>query len=261
MSVKILPYKRGSVSAKALAEAVGGVRLKHNSNYTQREDDFIVNWGCSDVEVINRIVNQDYESLNFGSHNGELSVVVAGNKLKAFNAWKGTEVGVSLPKFTTSKAEAQGWVDRGRVVVCRHLLRASGSRGIEVIEKEGTVPDAPLYVRYIKKQEEYRVHVFCGEAIDVQRKMRKADVPDDQVNWQIRNHCNGFIFGREGVDLPEVATQLAINAVHSLGLDFGAVDLIYNAQKGKYYLLEVNCAPGLEGSTLEYYSEAIGKLV
>jgi len=42
-------------------------------------------------------------------------------------------------------------------------------------------------------------------------------------------------------------------AVNCLGLDFGAVDIIYNQKKDVSFVLEVNTAPGLEGSTLNEY--------
>lgn len=117
--------------------------------------------------------------------------------------------------------------------------------------------NAPLYVKYIKKTQEYRIHVFNGSVIDVQRKMRRTDTPDAEVNWQVRNHCNGFIFGREGVELPDVALNMSKDSVSALGLDFGAVDLIYNAHEDKYYVLEVNTACGLTGTTLEVYTNAL----
>ncbi len=260
MKVRILPYKKGSKSARALALATGGLRIKLGGGFVQRRGHLVINWGCSDKERINHTVTLEYPTLNCGTLGEELAVVVAGNKLKAFEALQGVE-GMRIPRFTPSRECAQNWCDAGSVIVERHLLRGSGGDGIKIIEKKGTVTNAPLYVQYIKKQDEYRVHVFCGEAIDVQRKMRRADAPNDQVNWRIRNHCNGFIFGREGVELPQHAIDLAVKAVSALGLDFGAVDLIYNTKSSKYYVLEVNCAPGLEGTTLEKYSEAIKKLL
>ena len=91
--------------------------------------------------------------------------------------------------------------------------------------------------------------------MDIQRKARKRDVPDDAVNWQVRNLDGGFIFAREGVVASPVASEEAVKAVESLSLDFGAVDLIYNAREDKYYVLECNSAPGLSGSTLDGYAE------
>jgi D-alanine-D-alanine ligase-like ATP-grasp enzyme len=50
-------------------------------------------------------------------------------------------------------------------------------------------------------------------------------------------------------------TEHSISAVNTLGLDFGAVDLIV-AKDGRVYVLEVNTAPGIEGITLEKYVKA-----
>ena len=58
--------------------------------------------------------------------------------------------------------------------------------------------------------------------------------------------------------------RAARRAVRSLGLDFGAVDVLVDAD-GKVYVLEVNTAPGIVGiietSTFARYVEAITRLV
>ena len=46
-----------------------------------------------------------------------------------------------------------------------------------------------------------------------------------------------------------------------LGLDFGAVDVIWNEHESKAYVLEINTAPGLEGSTVEDYKEFFNRAV
>jgi len=257
MQARILTYNAASASAKALSEAVGGLRVKHKGTFKHAREHLVMNWGSSDASYISNYSDALLPSLNcgFASENTP-NTAVAGNKLEAFNVWKHT-MPKDIPEFTTSRATAEGWARKGSVV-CRLLLRGSGGRGIVVTPKGGSLPpNCPLFVKYIKKQEEYRVHVFCGEIIDIQRKMRKADVPDEKVNWQVRNHSNGFIFGREGVSLPDNALDIAKRAVATLHLDFGAVDLIFNAKADKYTLLEVNTAPGLEGTTLDKYREAI----
>ena len=49
--------------------------------------------------------------------------------------------------------------------------------------------------------------------------------------------------------------QAAIKAVEALGLDFGAVDVGWNAQGPVVY--EVNRAPGLDNATTERYGQRI----
>ena len=53
----------------------------------------------------------------------------------------------------------------------------------------------------------------------------------------------------------------ATKAVAALGLDFGAVDVIYNEKYGRAYVLEVNTAPGLgEGIAIMYARVFMEKL-
>ncbi len=235
--------------SKALAEKLGIRRIKHKgSTFKGAPHKVVLNWGSSNLpeEVMKcRIIN-----------NPE-AIATASHKTKAFQAMLEGEV--SIPDFTADKEEAKGWLKDGNKVVARQKLQGSGGDGIVLIEKEEDFVDAPLYVRYIPKKDEYRVHVFAGDVLDVQQKKRKKDVADDEVNWQIRNHGNGFIFAREGVAPPQDVIDEAVNAVQALGLDFGAVDIVYNEKQSKAYVLEVNTAPGLEGTTLDNYAERIAK--
>ncbi len=256
----ILPYKRGSKSAKALAEALGCKRLKlEGSKFIHRPTRCVVNWGLNNPALITQLVNPDGLALNCQINFGELLVNKATNKLKFFNLMNQYLPG-SIPEYTTDKVIAQQWASEGHTVVCRKLLNASSGRGITLAEGVlEDVVDAPLYTQYKKKKDEYRVHVFCGGVIDIQRKMRKADVPDEDVDWGIRNLEGGFIFGRNDIKPPEGIEELAISCINRIGLDFGAVDVIYNERDNKCYLLEVNSAPGIQNTTLDKYVEAITK--
>ena len=58
-----------------------------------------------------------------------------------------------------------------------------------------------------------------------------------------------------GVYASDHVRAQSVAAVRSLGLDFGAVDVV--ERQNKAYVLEVNTAPGLVGTTLEKYVDAI----
>ena len=247
--MKLYPYKVGSESAKALSQALGIKRIKHEGKKLQVKGG-IINWGASQFK---RDIAHD------GVFNEPDRVAIAGNKLQTFKTLDGY---VPIPKWTESLDEANKWLAEGVVVVARTTVTGHSGEGIVIAEKAGdALPKAPLYTQYIPKKDEYRIHVVDGKCIFVQRKARKKEVPDEQVNWKIRNHGNGFIFAHEGVDAPDVAKRSAIMAVDLLGLDFGAVDIIYNHKQDKWFVLEVNTAPGLEGTTLERYVEAFKKLL
>jgi len=241
--VKLYSYNKYSVGAKLLAQALGIKRIKHKgSRYNPKFNDVIINWGSSELPKVlykaNNIINAPWAIKN------------ASNKYVAFEVL--SAAGVPVPPYTTDKE----LVDFK--VVVRHKLNGKGGDGIEII-KDGDLPDAPLYVKYIPKKDEYRVHILDGKVIDVQKKKRKLDVPNDEVNWEIRNLAGGFIFARDGVELTPELEKIAVDAVDALDLVFGAVDIIYNEYSNKYYVLEVNTAPGLMGSTLDKYVEAFNK--
>lgn len=239
----IYPYRKGSKSVKALREAGFKTIKLENSRFKGRENKVVINYGSSRLPE---------EVLKCRVLNSPEAVSKAANKLLAFKAM--AEYGVKVPRFTESSREAS---EIGGVFVARTKLTGHSGEGIEIYNSnEEEAPQAPLYVQYVKKKQEYRIHVFMGEVIDVQRKARKLDVPDEEVNWQVRNLEGGFIYAREGVELDEEPRLQALAAVEALGLHFGAVDVIWNEREDEYYVLEVNTAPGLTGTTLDKYVEA-----
>lgn len=247
MKTYIYSHNPHSEGAKALSGALGVKRIKHgNSKFRGRADKTVINWGSSslpDQVAACNILNKPENIRN------------ASNKLKSFELFQ--EAGVSIPPFFKTKEAAREYLEanNGSSMVCRTILNGHSGAGIVISDSADALVDAHLYTAYVKKTQEYRYHVFMGKVVDIQRKARKADVPDDQVNWKVRNLDGGFIFAREGVVESEQASGNAIMAVEALGLDFGAVDLIYNQREDKYYVLECNTAPGLSGSTLEGYAK------
>ncbi len=250
MAVILFPYKAGSASCKSLAETLGIKRVKaEGSRWKGRGGDILINWGSTKADVVERA--GEAKILN---HPNVIRVSV--DKLKSFNALKAGEV--KIPKFTTDKAEALEILRAGNKVVCRTVLNGHSGQGIVIAEAEDQLVDAPLYVQYIPKKTEYRVHVMNGECFFIQRKARKLDVPDAEVNWKVRNLEGGFIYANQDVEAPDEVKVQAKKAITALGMDFGAVDIIVTNREA-VYVLEINSACGLAGTTLEKYSEAFRK--
>ena len=240
--MKIFAYKQTSESAKALSNNLGVKRIAHEGKPITIKDT-LINWGASQLpDRINAaiIINKPEK------------VSLAANKLKAFIAMMDT---VQTPAFTASEAIAKEWLQEGKTVVARTKLNGHSGEGIELIDHEGAFVYAPLYTQYVNKTQEYRIHVHNGKVFFVQRKARDMDVPNEDVNWKIRNHANGFIYANKDVVVSDVAKDQAIAACAALGLDFGAVDIILSARGDDWFVLEVNTAPGLTGTTLEKYTE------
>lgn len=244
----VYPYKPGSRSARELADALGVKRLKHEgSRYKPHRRKVIINWGSTEMRP-------DL----FGSQVLNLPGVVktACNKLSAILAMDPV---VRVPPYTTDPQRALQWLSEGDSVICRTKLNAHSGDGIVLATCEDELVDAPLYTKYVKKKEEYRVHIVFGEVIMTQRKARRLDTPDEEVDWQIRNYQNGFIFEHRDIEVPLDVIQQASAAVGALQLQFGAVDVIWNEHAGEATVLEVNCAPGLQGETLNSYTKAFNK--
>jgi glutathione synthase/RimK-type ligase-like ATP-grasp enzyme len=240
--LKLYPYKQGSASAKALAQALGIKRIrKEGKDITP---DCWINWGSS---VRPARINVGSNVINFPANVGWAS-----NKLQAFEMMHAHRV--NIPVFIFSHQLAKDVIDAGRTLVARTILNGHSGAGIHILDKNTEFVEAPLYTEYIKKKDEYRVHVHNGHVFFIQRKARKLDVLDDEVNWKVRNHANGFIYANQNVELPIEAKENACLAVRALGLDFGAVDIIHGMD-GEFYVLEVNTAPGLTGTTLDKYVE------
>lgn len=246
----IYPYKANSGSVKRLKEALGIKQLLRKGKPIQV--DILINWGCAGI---GREIGCDILL------NPTAAVAKAHNKLKTFKALDGH---VGIPEWTEDVVEAMKWHDGGSTVVARMTLTGNSGAGIIVIDGDAIwndeASDAPLFTKYARQEQEYRVHVFQGAPIFLQRKARKKAVPDDQVNWKIRNHANGFIFAHKDVFVPDEVQHAAVDACEVLGLDFGAVDVALG-KDGKVYVFEVNTAPGIEGTCLEAYVQAFKGIV
>ena len=270
MTLRIEPYKKGSKGAKALARRTGILRATAKQVQKHGTFDTVLNWGNSERRF------NDAEYINDPE-----AVAVASDKLRSARRFGASYI--AQPEYTTDRTIAERWARGGEMVCTRRYLRACGGRGLSITRgtkqsdgdfegiearvrddgrptgtgRPGVLDDAPLYTKYVKKADEYRIHVFDGKVIDIQQKRKRQEVPNDEVNYQIRNACNGWVFCRDDVTCPAQCLALARRAVSALGLDFGAVDIGYNRNADTSVVYEVNTAPGLEGTTLDKYHEAI----
>jgi hypothetical protein len=253
-NLKLYPYKIGSESATKLAELLDIMRVRPDGTYVPKREHRVVNWGNGKLPNWSSVATQR----NVTILNKPAAVNIASNKLSALQALK--TANIRIPEFTTNYRDAQRWLDLGDVVVERHELRGNSGDGIRIVtynddEMEQDLETAPLYTKFINKTAEFRVHVFRGEVIDyIEKKRMSADRRPFNYNKYVSSITCGWVFTHTNVrDIPEVR-QLAIKAVASLGLDFGAVDIVY--ADGIPYVLEVNTAPGLSGVTLVKYANA-----
>ncbi|RUP39362.1 MAG: hypothetical protein EKK63_10210 [Acinetobacter sp.] len=246
----VYSHNQGSEGAKNLAEALKAVRIRHeNSTFKGNASKTVINWGAHELpaEVAKcRILNKPE------------AVVIAANKLTFFNEMSRGDNCPRLVPFTTSVEQVNTWLRGGNTVVARTILNGSSGNGILFIEpNDMTILTAPLYTMYVKKKHEYRIHFFNGELIDFQRKALRPEFKDgNEINWRVRNVENGFIYVRNDITIPTDVFNQAQLCARKSSLDFGAIDLIYNEQSKQGYVLEINTAPGLSGTTVTNYANA-----
>ena len=237
-----------SKSARALSKALGGKRLlQSGSRYKQRDDHIIVNWGSS----------QQHPRVNTYDYNQHMFVHRASCKLRTFRQLFADNV--PTVSWTTDKATVKGWMRDGASVYCRHTTVGKSGQGIQIIAPERVshntimypdIPDAPLYTRGLTSWSESRIHMdYTGIVIDWQRKEKRDRSEEDT---EVRNHASNYVFYRKVREPAQSAFEVALEAIESLGLHFGAVDVATLAD-GSSVVLEVNTAPGLTGTTLDNY--------
>lgn len=240
MTIRIIPYARNSMSARDIANKLTeklGYKVWRGEPKMRATN---INWGSERTLPGARWINAP-----------ELKAL-ATNKINTFRLLE--QNGVSHVPYTTSEAVARAWQVEGATVLARTPAGQGGS-GIRVVRPDENLPYMPLYTKYLKKKKEFRVHVMNGSVIDVQEKRRRNGAgPGDGI---IRSHDNGWVFCHQNIVEPTTLRQEAIAAMAATGLDFGAVDLIWNETRNQVYVLEINTAPGMSPSTCETYANAI----
>lgn len=267
---RLYPYKVGSASVKKLKVALNALIIKtEGSKYRPKEDHLIINWGNSHRPDWATGAGDSLETTPI--FNDPEAVAVASNKLLTLQRL--FEEGVPVVEFTADKNVAEFWPK----AFVRNKLTGHSGEGIEVATIGNIavppvrvrllrLPEASLYTRGIENHGEYRVHVFDGEVILYQKKSRRVDEDGNVVTAggaeaDVRNLASNWVYRTGNLKRLERIENLAIDAVAALGLDFGAVDIIKDAD-GNVFVLEVNTAPGLGNTeTLEAYTNAFNSLV
>ncbi len=244
MKLRIVPYARSSMSAKALAASLGEALGYYVWRGQPLTGNYLnLNWGS----------NRSLTGANW--INCPAAKSRATDKTTAFRCMD--THGVRHVPFTTSQQEAAAWLLEGNTVLAR-TPGGQGGSGIHVVHPNQPLPFMPLYTKLIEKQKEFRVHVVNGSVIDVQEKRRRNGAPP--TDGIVRSHDNDWVFCHQNIIEPADLRSTGVSAVAALGLDFGAVDLLWNQLAG-CLVLEVNTAPGQSPSTTRKYTEALVKYV
>lgn len=161
-------------------------------------------------------------------------------------------------EYTADPNKVIEWLNDGFTAFGRKYLNASCGKGIVVIEPndDKQITICPVYTKYKKKKREFRVHVFKDQVVSVVEK-RKRKGFEGERDTKIRNLANGYVFCQEVTNEPEGLRTLALQAAKVSPSDFRGVDIGYNQKKDELFVIEVNSAPGIEGSNVEKYLDTM----
>lgn len=118
------------------------------------------------------------------------------------------------------------------------------------------------WTKYINLSSEFRVHIFDGEVLRIFKKVRESGIEESKFN--IRNADRGWHFSPiEKIDslmgLRELAKIFWNKTQEFFHLEHGffALDVGWNKEAKRYFILEGNTAPGIvhNPNTLRLYAE------
>lgn len=257
MNKIIVPYKMSSKSAADLARSIGAVRVRDCSKLIRKHDRTVLNWGLSDHDSffgVGKIINRPN-----AVHN-------ACNKIQTYDLLSYYDV--PTVEYTMDIGLAREWIKEGPLLARTKLSSHSGS-GVTYLSTDHPVNEVidsevvKFWTKYIGKSREFRVH--CAKINGVispffiQEKKKRSGMEADK---RVRSYDNGWVFCHLDLEpIPSGVEQSCCRAVSALGLDFGAVDVIYSKRRDAHFVLEVNTAPGLDGTTLTKYSEVVNQMM
>lgn len=178
------------------------------------------------------------------------------NKLVQYKWFQDNEI--PALEFTVDRHLAMQWVTEGHTVFGRKYLNASCGKGITIFDKDNVLDMGgyPVFTKYKKKKREFRVHVFKDQVVAVVEKRKRKEFEGER-DTKVRNLANGYVFCQTVENEPEGLRALALQAAQVSPSDFRGVDIGYNQLKDELFVIEVNSAPGIEGTNVNKYLEAI----
>lgn len=242
-----------SPTARILAKEIG-IGFGSNPKRCRRK---VIRWGYSGE--LEKIQN----SIDFPKPE---AIKNCANKLKTLQLLK--EAKVTVPVFYTSPDQLKGKALKFPLY-CRKKYHTQGTDIIFINNMEealGSFRDGRYLVEGIACRKEYRVHIFLGKVISVSKKYFGEELWTElgkpKTKDSIRNNSNGWRYYdiKDMENVPKDVIDEAKKSVKTLGLMWGAVDIIRTPDK-KSYVLEVNSAPGLREGRASIYAKEFLNLI
>ena len=233
------------------------IELLRNPHMEPREDFLVIRWGTPRSPELDKkakgVLNR--------------AEIIKANLDKRYAHKTLIDSEVNAPEFWITWEEAKSAARELGCEILRRKLHHTQGKDIIRLKPSSFLPKKRrhgYYVRLLKKDSEFRLHMMLEKCIGVAQKKPKSD-----ANPLIWNYENGWDIvyipreERESIANWEAMFTEANRAMKALGFDFGAVDLIMVGDKP--YILEVNTAPKLHDTgryvkpMVRWISKTIGK--
>jgi hypothetical protein len=221
--------------------------------------DVIVNWN-----ITTKIIPGDTENYTY-LLNSSLDIARISDRLEFYMKLGTPEW---LIDWTSLSFVAAHWATGRNKVVCHEETKEEiHSRRLQLwCQDDGApgLPVVPLYTRYFHRTAEYRVHI-CRDWADTKLRVhfvqRKIFVPSSRhphpTVVSVRNKDTGFCWIKNPAEfpVPMEVLEVAQNAFRQgfPGLNFCAIDVLYNADKKQALVLKGTTAPSLTGTVADAY--------
>lgn len=234
MKIFIAYSKKSSVTGKALKSAFN---CKRKTTDKRAKCDLFIRWGNT-------------ESFNNTRSTKQLNSLEAikrtVNKLEMLTTLSSS--GIPTPEFGTDPLLVDNFKDD-----TGNLYIRSKDGIVRYANDFNSILDSYYSKPIPLKRREYRVHVFNGKVIGIYEKVPLSEVRPALFK---SDTCKFVRCNPEISRVDQNSQQICIDAVNSLGLLFGGVDLIRDKNKN-VFVCEVNSAPGLNSLNIQRWVDEI----
>ena len=247
ITFKLHSYNPKSAGARylrrALAAKLGYEPEMVSPDYLIPSNIWVINWGDGSYRG-----EREERAKNTRVINPMHTILPCINKVDFFSIM--AEYAVNLPDWTTKRSTAERWCAAGETIYCRETAEGKDGVGIVIATRPSQIVAARLYTCAVPSTDEYRVHVFREKPIfDL---LKWHENPTKQAQ-QIRTGSQGWEYTRD-CRVPASGRKQAAIVAKALGVDFCAVDLLYDSKTDTSTVLEANSAPELGPWTSAAYA-------
>ena len=233
--VFLVPPALASSRLREHAAAVG-VTVVEEAWGIPQDADVVINWGARGVVFPDgfRVLNRE-------------NVGAASDKAECIQ-----RLGDLAPRTTRDWEQARAFGDRVAAKLSRGTARGQGK---EVLSTGGDAAGRnyryDLFQEFFPERDEYRV-VLLGDTVLTAHSKNAVpgSLPEDMAPRREYVRLDG---------LPKGVADMAREARRRVGLEFAGVDILRDRRTGRWYVLEVNAAPGMSETTLRRLVEEIAR--